>query len=328
MDSRWQSKSSPTPISDTRLVLLTSFGKYLGADELRLGGIAECRSKLVRQSILFDCLASAMASVPNVPSSASKAKSTQAAPRQERILIAEDSAVNQKVALGQLRKLGYGAEAVGNGFEALQALNSKPYDIVLMDCHMPEMDGYEAASAIRQREKGGGRVWIIAMTAKAFHGDRAQCLAAGMDDCVSKPLRLTDLAEALERARPVAAILSEESPIDLNELAELGAITDEDGESALEELVGMFRREAPGSMASLRSAVEQAEVRAVIMAAHFLKGSSGHFGARRLHSLCGEIESGARTGNLAAAASLLVAIERELRRVLDALESQVSLQPA
>src|SRR5262249_21076367 len=146
-----QIKADPQ-IADTRLVLLSDFGRRISAQELRQAGIADCRPKPVRQSNLFDCLAGVMAASSDGTAAESPSSQAPVIRHEERVLIAEDNPVNQKVALGQLRKLGYRAEAVANGFEALQALSQIPYDIVLMDCQMPEMDGYEATAAIRQRE--------------------------------------------------------------------------------------------------------------------------------------------------------------------------------
>jgi CheY-like chemotaxis protein len=121
-----------------------------------------------------------------------------------RVLVAEDNVVNQKVAQRHLAKLGIHADIVGNGLEALEALRRIPYDLVLMDCQMPELDGYEATRQVRRGEAGSANVPIVAMTANAMHGDKERCLESGMDDYIAKPVRQKELVEVIERWLPGA----------------------------------------------------------------------------------------------------------------------------
>ena len=119
-----------------------------------------------------------------------------------RVLVAEDNPINQKVAAAMLDKLGARADVVGNGREAVDIAGIVPYDLILMDCQMPELDGYRAASAIRLREGAGRHVAIVAMTAEAMTGSRERCLAAGMDDYIAKPVKVEDLYDALMKWVP------------------------------------------------------------------------------------------------------------------------------
>ncbi len=207
-------KSEPS-IAGTRLITLTPLGHALTEANMQLAGIDASLSKPVKQSHLFDCLVTVIGNREATNLWSPKPGTTSRPPISPeilaslhgiRILLAEDNAVNQKVALALLKKLGCSADAVGNGIEAIQALQRIPYGLILMDCQMPEMDGLEACRLIRRRELDNSiacswksPVYIIALTAGAMLGDREKCLAVGMNDYVSKPVRLAELQGALER---------------------------------------------------------------------------------------------------------------------------------
>jgi CheY-like chemotaxis protein len=206
-------KADPA-IAGTRLIALTPSGHLVPAVEMRSAGIDASLGKPVKQSRLFDCLVNvisnaeaaslwspkaAVALVPPSPGLRAKLEGV-------RILLAEDNAVNQRVGIALLEKLGCSVVAVSNGIEVLEELQRFPYAAILMDCNMPEMDGIEATRLIRRREHDSNQkcpwkspVHIIALTASAMQGDREKCMAVGMDDYLSKPVRLGELQAALER---------------------------------------------------------------------------------------------------------------------------------
>jgi CheY-like chemotaxis protein len=188
---------------DMPLILLSSLGGY--GTEIPAGLFAAYLTKPIRASALFDALMGIFAGrqMP-VPAAAPVRPDGEMAQRLPlHILIAEDYVVNQKLALRLLAQMGYRADIAANGLEAIQALERQPYDVVLMDVQMPEMDGLEATRQICARWPGEARPRIIAMTANAMQGDREMCLAAGMDDYVSKPIRVDDLVQALSRCQPL-----------------------------------------------------------------------------------------------------------------------------
>jgi two-component system, sensor histidine kinase and response regulator len=197
-------------LSGTSLVVLTSFRQTLSPAELKAAGIEGYLVKPVKQARLLDCVVSSLSkkNTFKLTVAARTAISSEPAPvlGRVRILLAEDNSVNRKVALHQLQKLGYRTDGAVDGLEVLEALKRLPYDLILMDCQMPEMDGYEATLAIRQAEQTlehpcpwKAPIYIIAMTAHAMEGDREKCLAVGMDDYLSKPVRVPELKAALER---------------------------------------------------------------------------------------------------------------------------------
>jgi two-component system sensor histidine kinase/response regulator len=219
-------------LASTRLIIMTSLGQRHDCAELHAMGVARCLTKPVKQIQLFECVLSVMADHlqamvtglqlgtgsgaadqlvasdrdrrPTVAVDAGDTDTGRLRLRSRgRVLLAEDNAVNQRVALHQLQRLGYAADAVGNGREAVTALARIPYDLVLMDCQMPEMDGYQATTAIRALEGGGRRrTPIIAMTASALDGEMQKCLDAGMDAYISKPVKIDQLRALLAQWIP------------------------------------------------------------------------------------------------------------------------------
>ncbi len=183
------------------LVLLSSIGHDLPADDR--ARFDQILTKPAKPAALHEALCRAVGRETAAESAPARPRASQpeVTEHSERILVAEDNPVNQKVALHLLARLGYRADLAGNGLEVLEALARQPYDIVLMDVQMPEMDGLEATRRLRAEPPPHGRPWIIALTANAMEGDREACAAAGMDDYVSKPMRSADLAAALARTR-------------------------------------------------------------------------------------------------------------------------------
>ncbi len=319
-------------LASVPLVMLTSFGQRGDAGTARMAGIAAYLTKPVRQSQLFDCLAIVMAESTDAATSSNTAPSKlvtrhtlketkmqttqgEARPRpRARILIAEDNPVNQRVAMRQVEKLGYQADAVANGLELLEALARIHYALVLTDCQMPEMDGYKVAAEIRRREGASGHMPIIAMTANAMQGEREKCLAAGMDDYISKPIRQEDLAAMIEHWLHRAEALTNDRPTGEPEkpagtdltatTAEAGdgvkerlaALSKELGPQLVVELVDLFISDTGSRLAALRRTIEQDDPPALARQAHALRGSFSNMGADRMAELCAQLEEQGRGG--------------------------------
>lgn len=246
-----------------------------------------------------------------------------------RILLAEDSVINQKVGLGLLARLGYEADVAANGHEVLAAVSRQQYDVVLMDVEMPEMDGIQAAAALRESLPEDRRPRMIALTAHALLGDRERFLAAGMDEYVSKPVRLAALAAALGRTlplkdgspapgpRPVEAptVASVPEVLDAEMLADLSALIGGEGSGEFQELLGTFIAYAADKIAAMRDATARGDADGLRQAAHALKSSSGSMAARSLMELCAATERAASSGDLRAAGENVPAIEAEFARV-------------
>ena len=243
-----------------------------------------------------------------------------------RILMAEDNATNQKLALRLLERLGYRADVTGNGLEAIEALQRRSYDVVLMDVQMPELDGLEATRRIRSEFSESTQPYIIAMTANAMQGDREACLAAGMDDYVSKPIRIESLVNALSKGRSLDSIvkeplqLAEEPPsvqateLDYTALKNLSEALG--GEfHYLVEVINSFLEDAPTMVTEMEKAVVHGDTKTVRRLAHSLKSNSADFGALALNKLCAQMEEKGRSGNLDGASELTEKIAVEYRSV-------------
>ncbi|MDP1607655.1 MAG: ATP-binding protein [Rhodocyclaceae bacterium] len=312
---RWQDGS---PAAPPLIVALHALDK----DKKRalLDGGAKVIEPPLKPSRIHDAFADALAGpraapVGAVPAPAAPAPAANAATdgRGLSILLAEDNAVNQRVAVAMLEKLGHHVAVAGNGRLAVEACARGGFDVVLMDCLMPEMDGFAATAAIRRQEaKTGGRVPIAAMTANALEGDREKCLAAGMDDYISKPITRERLEKALAKWLPTAAQGAEamktaEAPQTAwLDQARIDEVTSGDAELA-REIIGIFAADLAAMCARIEAAIapaEAGEFTALFAAAHEIKGAAGNLGISRLAAVAATLEAAAKRGDSAPLAAL------------------------
>jgi CheY-like chemotaxis protein/HPt (histidine-containing phosphotransfer) domain-containing protein len=242
--------------------------------------------------------------------------------------------------------MGYRADVAGNGLEVLEALQRQRYDVILMDVQMPDMDGLEASRAIQEGWPVEQRPHIVAMTANAMQGDREECLAAGMDDYLTKPIQVDTLQQALERAglwikRRTAPLQSLQEPsegvaptteegrqeeampaLDLTVLAELRQLQGEGEPDIVQELAEAFQLETPPLLEALCQAVSEEQPEPLRRAAHNLKGSSQNLGARTMAALSAELETLGKHGTVAGAEELTLHLEQEYQRVCQALATE------
>lgn len=324
-----QIKADPE-LARTRLILLTSLEQTGLNQGARDAGISACLTKPVRQSQLYDVIANVMGdhSYPTREEKGETVQPREYLPRHEaRILVAEDNVVNQQVAVHMLEASGYQAEAVANGREAVEAAASHSYAAILMDCQMPEMDGFTATAEIRRMEGTTRHTPIIALTANALKGEREKCLAAGMDDYMAKPilpetlnsvlnhwLRSSSPATETSTANGVEEVTTgasdqRDSLVDLRQLEELG---DQD---FITKLLQAFYAEANVILGRMREAEPQEAGIVLARAAHALKGSSGTVGAYRLLAVCLQLETAVHEHDLTAVPSLLDELEAEIEGI-------------
>jgi two-component system sensor histidine kinase/response regulator len=296
-------------LAGLHMVIMSSLDERPDAATLDAIGVRFYINKPVKPSNLFDSLVTVMAKESTRPLGDAVTSPTpvpaQAADIPIRVLVAEDNSINQKIASRQLQKLGYPADVVGNGSEAVLALQSVPYDIILMDCQMPEMDGFEATAMIRQREGESRHTIIIAMTANALQGDREKCLAAGMDDYISKPVKQDALGAVLEtwaqkianKRNPASPARASRDIIDFEKLAEISELQEEGDPDIVVELIDLFLQEVPERIEELRGAIAAQDSPRIGRVTHTLRGAAGNLGAGTLASICLAMETGAKTAS-------------------------------
>jgi two-component system, sensor histidine kinase and response regulator len=292
-------------LSDARLLMLTSTGDH--RERARELGVVDYLTKPVRRARLIRAVAEAGHGARPAAVAGGTARTPATAVR---VLVAEDNEVNQVVIKTMLVKRGLAVDIASDGSEALAMLAAGAYAAVFMDCQMPELDGYEATARIRALERGGARLPVIAMTAHAMNGDRERCLAAGMDDYLSKPLRADELDAALAQwlgagvvaaLKPVAMVAAA-APVavaagpvaagdDLIDDSRIRTFRDDYPDIA-GQLVDLFVQSAPPLIAELRAAAGGGDRDGVRRAAHKLKGSCLNIGATRMAELCRELEGG------------------------------------
>jgi CheY-like chemotaxis protein/anti-sigma regulatory factor (Ser/Thr protein kinase) len=302
------------------LLLLTSLGRL---PQLQPGGVFSAQlAKPLKASQLYNTLLQLLTAGRAGEEEVETVTDGKRARSQLRILLAEDNAMNQKVALRLLEQLGYRAEVASNGREAIEALERDPYDVVLMDVQMPELDGLDATRLICERWPEETRPHIIAMTANALPEDREACFAAGMNDYVAKPIRAEELVAALKRARPLAngGGSADETHVSLDDEA-LGSLRDLGGDEFLGEVIDAFLADAPELIATLRRSLDGANTEELRRAAHTLKSNGATLGAEQFAELCRTLEQRAKADELDGASELVARIEQEYRPLEEALST-------
>ncbi|GAA1763370.1 hypothetical protein GCM10009712_10000 [Pseudarthrobacter sulfonivorans] len=362
-------------LAEIELIMLTST-MQVNAAEIADAGVREWLMKPVRSSEFYNRLIRLMSTrehaTPSAPSESSSAgpavvgtavvrpaanpgpavvgPAANPGPARGRILVVEDNEVNQLVARATVTKFGFDVDVVANGAEAVDATRATPYAAVLMDCHMPVMDGFEATRAIRSRDGQHRHLPIIAMTAGALDGDRERCLAAGMDDYLSKPVDAAELDAALTRWVPeqAAQLLAvtgsapgsatgnapagvpdavtevRQPSVDPDRLAILRSLGPEDGLGLLPAATAAFRKDVPARLAALHEAVTNGGGPALARAAHALRGAAANIGATAVATLCGELEDMGRSGKHDGGPHLVSRLKAEL--VLADVELDAALE--
>jgi two-component system, sensor histidine kinase and response regulator len=300
------------------IMMLSSADQSDDVARCRSLGIQSYLTKPVTSSVLFDAIVVVLDKFHSAGNSTTRAVPPLPAPQLLRpatagrlhILLAEDNLINQKVTVGMLEAAGHRIAVVNNGKEAVTALDKDPFDVVLMDVQMPEMDGFQATASIREREKSTGRrTPIIALTAHAMKGDEERCLAGGMDGYVSKPIRPEELLRVIGHCVSLPA--DDEIPLDRAAL-----LTRVGGNpTLLAEILQMCPGEFARLMKELQSAVSQKDTNRIRLAAHTLKGTLGNLSAASAYEAVLRLEQMGRTGDLGSVEEAWILVQQQVERV-------------
>ncbi|MEZ5425040.1 MAG: PAS domain S-box protein [Pyrinomonadaceae bacterium] len=327
-------KDKPS-LENVRLIIMPSYGQRgdsLKASELGIGGYLV---KPVKQANLFDCIATVMGeSTETQPGETPINETMQIVTKHsirenrmktnQRILVAEDNEINQRVTKKQLETLGYEVDVVSNGDQALQALDRQKYSVVLMDCQMPVMDGYTATAEIRRRENNGHRTPVIALTAHAIEGEREKCLEAGMDDYISKPVKKELLIEVIERnllhdlsGEKEEGDQTETAPEIDREMVDFATLKDITGNDPVmeTEIIEMFLEQTAERLETIEKALKEEDGETVFRTAHTGYGSSATCGMVYISAQLKELELAGKAGDFERSAQLNAALQSDFQQL-------------
>ncbi len=325
-------KADPS-LRATKMIMITSFGPNGGEDDLAEIGFEGSMAKPVRRGRLHELMKAALDDAAGPQPSGMHTRSLAAPGKtagHARILLAEDNVTNQLVATSILKKLGHRVDVAANGLEAVAALKSIPYDLVLMDCQMPEMDGFEATRRIRSGEAGETlrSIPIIAMTARAMQGDREKCFDAGMDDYLSKPVDTAALIDTFEKwlskkgetgeRRAGASANGTSEDRDSLPVLELAELRDRlmNRDDLVNLIIDTFIEDTPARLTALRACLESGDMANAALQSHSIKGGASTVSARRIHDIALEMEKACRSGEDAIkATSMLPSLEAEFEEL-------------
>lgn len=315
-------------LADTRMVILTSMGTRGAPRRMQKIGFAAYATKPIRHQELKAILSLVLTNRDGTGSTMQSIATRHTAReslnrfvgRKTRILLVEDNITNQMVAMGILKELGLHADAVANGAEALNALETLPYDLVLMDVQMPEMDGMEATHRIRNSSSSAiphCRIPIIAMTAHAMQGDRERFLEAGMNDYVTKPISPLVLEEVLDKWLPASVSAHEPEMLVFDKAGMLTRLLDND--DLARKVCQVFLDDIPQQISTLESYLEAGDASGAELQAHTIRGASANVGGERLRAVAFEMEKAANAGDLIAAVKRMVDLKTQFERLKQAI---------